>query len=69
MEGRAIKKLMVSFRGTSEPRDVVTDASALTPWARGRRRERRHGDGVPLAAGDPSVPRASAGLWIPSPCA
>ena len=32
----ASKKLLVSFRGTSEPRDVVTDASALmTPWARG----------------------------------
>ncbi len=53
----ASKKLMVSFRGTSEPRDVVTDASALmTPWAREAEMERDdYDDSVPLAAGDPSV--------------
>ena len=54
---RQSKKLMVSFRGTSEPRDVVTDASALmTPWARETDVERDdYDDSVPLAAGDPSV--------------
>jgi hypothetical protein len=51
------EKLLVSFRGTSEPRDVVTDASALmTPWAREAELERDdYDDSVPPAAGDPSV--------------
>ena len=67
----ASKKLMVSFRGTSEPRDVVTDASALmTPWAREAEMERDdYDDSVPLAAGDPSCTRAFGARSTPSPCA
>lgn len=44
------KSLLVAFRGTSEPRDLVTDASAATTaWAGGS------GDSVPPALGDPRV--------------
>ena len=69
--GTPPQKLMVSFGGTSEPRDVVTDASALmTPWAREAEMERDdYDDSVPLAAGDPSVHAGFRGLWTQSPCA
>lgn len=44
------KSVLVAFRGTSEPRDLVTDASAATTaWAGGS------GDSVPPALGDPRV--------------
>ena len=48
---------VVAFRGTSEPRDVVTDASAImTPWARDAELAKDdYDDSVPLAAGDPLV--------------
>lgn len=50
------KRLLVSFRGTSEPRDVVTDASAvMTPWARDARKNVDGYNSVPAAAGDPRV--------------
>ncbi|KAH8076937.1 phospholipase [Aureococcus anophagefferens] len=51
------RRLLISFRGTSEPRDLVTDASALmTPW-RGDADLARDGydDCVPSALGDALV--------------
>eukprot|EP00633_Aureoumbra_lagunensis_P000863 CAMPEP_0197287648 /NCGR_PEP_ID=MMETSP0890-20130614/4249_1 /TAXON_ID=44058 ORGANISM="Aureoumbra lagunensis, Strain CCMP1510" /NCGR_SAMPLE_ID=MMETSP0890 /ASSEMBLY_ACC=CAM_ASM_000533 /LENGTH=771 /DNA_ID=CAMNT_0042757591 /DNA_START=91 /DNA_END=2406 /DNA_ORIENTATION=- len=52
------KKILVAFRGTSEPKDIITDASALiTPFARAASRSLGddHDDSVPAALGDPHV--------------
>ena len=50
------RKLLVAFRGTSEPRDIVTDASAaMTQWARDTKRDVDGYDSVPAAVGDPRV--------------
>ena len=52
------KKLLVAFRGTSEPRDIVTDASAvMTPWSRAASKDLGddHDESVPEALGDPRV--------------
>lgn len=50
------RSLLVAFRGTSEPRDIVTDASAaMTPWARDARRDVDGYESVPSAAGEPRV--------------
>ncbi|KAJ1461286.1 hypothetical protein M885DRAFT_507178 [Pelagophyceae sp. CCMP2097] len=51
------KRLLVSFRGTSEARDVITDASAImTPWERDATLPLDgYDDSVSLALGDPNV--------------
>ncbi|KAH8075192.1 phospholipase [Aureococcus anophagefferens] len=51
------RRLLISFRGTSEPRDLVTDASALmTPWRRDADLARDgYDDCVPSALGDALV--------------